>query len=35
MDVRDEIKVSVKRRLSEAKIYVSDTTGNHSKKRSK
>lgn len=33
MGGRDEIKVNVKRRLSEAKMYVSDTMGNHNKKK--
>lgn len=35
MSGRDAIKVNVKRRLSEAKIYVSDITGNDDKKKVK
>lgn len=35
MSGRDEVKVNVKRRLSEAKMYVSDTTGNRDKKKVK
>lgn len=35
MSRRDAIKVNVKRRRSEAKIYVSDITGNDDKKKVK
>lgn len=35
MDRRKHIKVNVKRRLSEAKMCVSDTTGNCDKKKKK
>jgi len=35
MGGRDEIQVNVKGRLSETKMYVSGTTGNHDKKKVK